>query len=91
MRADALIDTNVLVYRYDYRFPQKQEIATALLRHGIAKGSVRLPHQAIVEFVAAVTRPVRGHAILPLAEALREAEEFLKQFVVLYPLRTPAQ
>ena len=85
MRADALIDTNILVYRYDYRFPQKQEIATALLRRGIAKGSVRLPHQAIVEFVAAVARPIRGHAILPLPEALREAEELLKEFVVLYP------
>jgi hypothetical protein len=45
--------------------------------------SVRLPHQAIVEFVAAVTRPIRGYAILKQADALREAEEFLKQFTVL--------
>jgi predicted nucleic acid-binding protein len=46
---------------------------------------VRIPHQAIVEFVAAATRPIRGHVISPLPEALREAEEFLKQFAVLYP------
>lgn len=46
---------------------------------------VRVPHQAIVEFVAAVTRPVRGHIILKAADAFREAEEFLKQFTVLYP------
>jgi predicted nucleic acid-binding protein len=58
---------------------------TALLSRGIAENSVRLPHQAIVEFVAAVTRPVRSHQILPLADALREAEEFLRQFTVLYP------
>ena len=27
----ALVDTNVLVYRFDPRFPDKQRIATALL------------------------------------------------------------
>ncbi len=81
----ALIDTNILVYRFDARFPRKQKIATDILRRGIAEDSVRLPHQAIVEFVAAVTRSVRGHVILKQAVALREAEEFLKQFTVLFP------
>jgi predicted nucleic acid-binding protein len=81
----ALIDTNILVYRFDGRFPDKQKIATEILRRGIASDSVRLPHQAIVEFIAAVTRPIRGHIILKQADALREAEEFLKQFTVLYP------
>jgi predicted nucleic acid-binding protein len=47
-----------------------------------------LPHQAILEFVAAVTRSVRGHVILKQADALREAEELLKQFTVLYPNET---
>jgi predicted nucleic acid-binding protein len=28
---------------------------------------------------------VQGHVILPLPEALREAEEFLRQFAILYP------
>jgi predicted nucleic acid-binding protein len=60
-------------------------IATGILRRGIVEDSVRLPHQAIVEFVAAVTRPIRGHIILTQADALREAEEFLRQFTVLYP------
>lgn len=41
-----------------------------------------------MEFIAAVTRPIQGHAILPLADALREAEEFLSQFTVLYPNQT---
>lgn len=81
----ALVDTNILVYRFDDRFPEKQRIATAVLRRGIAEDSVRVPHQAIVEFVAAVTRPIRGHVILTQAEALREAEELLKQFTILYP------
>lgn len=81
----ALVDTNVLVYRFDSRFPEKREIATDLLRRGIAEESVRLPHQAIVEFIAATTRKIRGHRILVQTDALREAEEFLKQFTVLYP------
>ena len=85
MSVDALIDTNILVYRYDNRFPEKREIATRILRRGIVEGSVRVPHQAIIEFVAAVTRPIRGHVLLQQADALREAEEFLRQFVVLYP------
>lgn len=81
----ALVDTNILVYRFDSRFAGKQKIATEILRRGIIEDSVRLPHQAIVEFVAAVTRPIRGHVILKQADALREAEELLKQFIVLYP------
>jgi predicted nucleic acid-binding protein len=81
----ALIDTNVLVYRFDNRFPEKQRVATQILRSGIEEDSVRIPHQAIVEFIAAVTRSIRGHIILNQAEALREAEELLKQFTVVYP------
>ena len=57
----ALVDTNILVYRFDSRFSEKQKMATDILRRGILEHSVRLPHQAIVEFIAAVTRPIRGH------------------------------
>ena len=82
----ALVDTNVLVYRFDARFPDKQRIATNLLRRGIADDSIRLPHQAIVEFVAAVTRPLgRLPSLLTATEARREAEELVSQFDVLYP------
>ena len=82
----ALVDTNILVYRFDPRFPRKQRIATDLLRAGIATDSIRVPHQAIVEFVGVVTRPLPGSGpLLSGAEARREAEEFLSQFRVLYP------
>jgi predicted nucleic acid-binding protein len=82
----ALVDTNVLVYRYDPRFPEKQRIAAALLREGIVEGGLRLPHQAILEFVAATTRPLAGASpLLTPEEARREAEELLAQFEVLYP------
>ena len=82
----ALVDTNILVYRFDPRFPRKQAIATKLLRSGIVDDSLRVPHQAIVEFVAAVTRSLPARpALLPPSEAFREAEELLGQFEVLYP------
>lgn len=82
----ALVDTNVLVYRFDSRFPEKQRIATELLRSGVAEGTVYLPHQAIVEFVAAVSRrPDGGEPLLSPAEARWEAEELLAQFDVLFP------
>ena len=80
-----LIDTNILVYRYDARFPEKQRIATDILRQGIKSGEVRVPHQAIVEFVAATTRGRPEVQLLEPADARREAEEMLAQFRVLYP------
>jgi len=82
----ALVDTNVLVYRFDPRDPEKQQTATEVLRRGIADGSLRVPHQAVVEFVAAVSRPlVDGRPLLDPPDARREAEELLAQFDVLYP------
>jgi predicted nucleic acid-binding protein len=82
----ALVDTNVLVYRFDPRFPEKQARATEILQRGIEESSVRLPHQAVIEFVAAVTRPLPGRQpLLTREEAIREAEDLLQQFDILYP------
>jgi predicted nucleic acid-binding protein len=82
----ALVDTNVLVYRFDPRFPRQQVVATEILRRGVAEDSIRVPHQAVLEFVAAVTRPLpQGASLLSLTDAVREAEELLAQFVILYP------
>jgi hypothetical protein len=38
-----VVDTNVLVYRHDPRFPEKQAKATRLLRDGLANGEARIP------------------------------------------------
>lgn len=82
----ALVDTNVLVYRFDPRFPGKQRIATALLRDGIRDGGLWLAHQTLVEFVAVVTRPLAGETpLLQPEQATQEVEELLAQFDVLYP------
>jgi len=82
----ALVDTNILVYRFDPSSPKKQAIATELLRRGLAEGWVRLPHQAVLEFVAVATRSRGGKApLMSPSAAFREAEELLSQFIVLYP------
>jgi len=83
-----LVDTNVLVYRFDPRDPAKQQIARDVLRSELIPGTLVLPHQAIVEFVAAVIRPrpdLGGAPLLSLAQALLEAEELIAQFPVVYP------
>lgn len=86
MGAIALIDTNVLVYRFDPRFPEKQAIATRLLREGLKADAIRIPHQAVLEFMAVVTRvKIGSQSLLSLAEATRETEELLDQFRILYP------
>jgi predicted nucleic acid-binding protein len=83
----ALVDTNVLVYRFDPRFPDRQRVAHEVLRRGIAEDSVRIAHQALVEFVAVVVRPVSGgSSLLTLGAAIREVEDMCRQFAVLYPI-----
>lgn len=81
-----LVDTNILVYRFDRYSSHKRAIATELLRQGIADESARVPHQAIVEFVSVVTRlhPDRP-ALLSPHEAFTEAEGMVDQFQILYP------
>ncbi len=81
----ALVDTNVLVYRFDARDARKQGLAERLLRDGIEDASLRIAHQSIVEFVAASTRAVPGGPVLKPEEARREAEELLSMFEILYP------
>lgn len=83
--ARVLIDTNILVYRYDPRFPDKQSTATEVLRDGIATGSARISHQSIVEFVAATTRGGPKRQLLDMTDAIREAEEFMAAFPVIFP------
>ena len=84
----ALIDTNVLVYRFDFRFAQKQQTAEAVLRRCIAEGTARVAHQVIVEFFSVVTTPnKRRPLLLTREEAFREVEFLLTEFDVLYPNR----
>lgn len=81
-----LVDTNILVYCCDPRDLRKREAAVDVLREGEASGELRIPHQALVEFVNSVTR-LRGRIepIMTLKTATRQAELFMAEFPVLYP------
>lgn len=84
----SLVDTNILVYRYDPRSPTKQVLARELLRSGLTGRELVLPHQAVVEFVAATTRPrsdLSGASLLAPEVACREAEGLMREFPVIYP------
>ena len=82
----ALVDTNVLVYRFDATAKAKQARAIELLRSGIPARSLRIAYQAVVEFHAAVTKPLAGrHPMLSPVDALRETEELLTEFQIIYP------
>lgn len=84
----SLVDTNVLVYRFDPRDPAKQQIAREVLRGDLLQDLLVVPHQAVVEFIAAVTRPRRelgGAPLLSAEAARREAEGLMAQFPLLYP------
>lgn len=82
----ALVDTNLLIYRVDPRHPEKRDLACELLRLGVEGNAVRVPHQAVLEFVSVTTRPSRGEdPLLDRATALREAEDILSMFPILYP------
>jgi predicted nucleic acid-binding protein len=91
-----LVDTNILVYRFDPRFPDKQATERDLLRKGLAEDSARIPHQALLEFVSVVTRVRAGsNPLLAPDEARHETEELMAQFPMLFPnaalLRTALQ
>jgi predicted nucleic acid-binding protein len=79
----SLVDTNVLVYCYDPAASRKRAIARDLLRSGA--GALRIPHQAMVEFVNAVTKHRPVGPFLSREEAWRQAEDFLNEFQILYP------
>ena len=81
----ALVDTNILVYRFDPRDPAKQARARQLLRDGLESGTVYIPHQALMEFVAAVTRATPFGTLLPAPEAWHELENYLTGFPILTP------
>lgn len=88
MTAKRIVDTNILVYCFDPRNPFKQHVAEQVLGQGLDAGDLVLPHQAIVEFVAATTRPrqdLDGNPLLPLQDALREAEALVDHYPVQYP------
>jgi predicted nucleic acid-binding protein len=84
-RVASLVDTNIMVYCYDLSDARKRAIARDVLRRGAAASLLRIPHQAMVEFVNAVTKRRTGGPLLSEEEAWRQSEDFLNEFQILYP------
>lgn len=84
-----LLDSTVLVAAFDARDPARQVLAAGLVEMGLRDGEMVLPHQVIVEFFAATTRPlaegVGGEPLLSREEATREVEELMQLFEVVFP------
>ncbi len=76
MEPAAVVDTNVVVSRFDPRFPAKQTRAEEVLRKGIEAGYA-IPHQVLLEAVADLSRPqpVTGAPLLTWWDAPRGARD----------------
>jgi len=80
-----LVDTNILVYCFDPRSPEKQRIARALLLSGVERGSLCLAQQAIIEFYSTIIRPIKGFGqLLDERTARQETERLLAEFTIIY-------
>jgi predicted nucleic acid-binding protein len=75
-----LIDTNLLVYLYDYRDPAKQSRSAQVLNELGVSGSGRLSVQSLAEFLSIAIRKLAPP--LPAADAIRQVESFIRLWPV---------
>lgn len=80
MTGKVLVDTNVLVYAYDFSDPVKQEQAFGLLDELAQSGRGVLSAQVLTEFVVAVTRKIEKP--LDLKAAQKSVENYLSSWTV---------
>lgn len=81
-----LVDANILVYCYDSGAPEKKKRAEAIVAAGLETGELRIPHQAVLEFISACTRPHGPRPpLLSWAEVAQETEMLLANFKLLLP------
>jgi predicted nucleic acid-binding protein len=76
-----LIDTNILLYLFDQRDPNRQEQAARLLQKLEENDWGRLSVQCLAEFFNVTTR--RLSPTLPLAEAVQHVERWMRTFPIL--------
>ena len=84
----ALIDTNVLVYMHDHRFPLKQRTAHDLIERLLRSDELRVAHQSLLEFYVATTRirPALRRPLLSPDEARAQIHDMVIAFEILYPV-----
>jgi predicted nucleic acid-binding protein len=73
MSGPDFLDTNIIVYAYDVKNPEKQRVARELLKSGIA-GKLVISTQVLAEFAAAllhkVSPPAAADAVMRGLDAL---------------------
>lgn len=73
MNGADFLDTNVLVYAYDEKSPEKQKVARQLLRSGIS-GRTVISNQVLAEFAATMLHkavpPATNQAVMKALDAL---------------------
>ena len=62
------LDTNILVYSFDKRVPEKQQIAQDLIANGLKSGKAIISYQVIQEFINVSTRKFNPPLSYPDAE-----------------------
>jgi len=78
MKAKYFIDTNVFVYSFDKRFPEKQARSLSLIYHALETGEGVISAQVIQEFLNVATRK--------FSTPLRFEDSLVYLQKVLYPL-----
>ena len=81
MAIEQVVDTNILVYAHDRRYPAKQRRARDLLAELARVGTAAIPAQALAEFSSVMLRPLRPPA--RPADLIREIESLAMTFTVL--------
>lgn len=82
MNAKFFLDTNVLLYTFDLRTPQKARLAEELIFNGIKTGSAVISFQVVQEFINAALR--RLQPAMSLAEVKRYLEMPLRPLLAVH-------
>jgi len=75
-----LIDTNVLIYAYDYQDPRRRELALRVLDDLQTRGAGRLSVQCLAEFASVATRRLTPR--LTADQAVVQVEQWAQAFPV---------
>ncbi len=78
--SSTLIDTNILVYFFDFQDPGRQDRAISVLHHLEETKQGHLSVQCIAEFFNVATRQIKP--VLPDSEAVTQVERWMRAYPV---------
>jgi predicted nucleic acid-binding protein len=60
MNDKSFLDTNIFVYTFDSRTPQKQKVASGLVMAALKRGDASISYQVVQEFINVATRKFKS-------------------------------